>query len=202
MINPYSSIINYEEDDWQEYLNKICLVDIFKELIIKHGADKSLLKSYIKYIVWSYSKESDMVILGNDWQQNKRRIFDAAGFKPIEELLNSTVYLHDDVVLRTIQKWMSFQDDATYTQLNVLKDLMVEMQISANSKILKSSGEIDYDQKYKNACYVKDLRNLIKDLESELIQSSPKLKEGYKEVKQSVNKRNTRSTEEIFTAND
>jgi hypothetical protein len=188
MIIAYQQLTTYEEDNWQEFLDRICLYDIFKDLILKHGVNKSLLKSFIRYIVWAYSRESDMIILGTDWGKNKRRIFDAAGFEPIEILLNATVNLQDDVVVSTIHKWLSFQDDYVHTQLSVLKDLMVEMQISANSPIRKASGEIDFDQKYKNACYVKDLRRMISDLESELVQNSPKLQEGATELR-NTNKR-------------
>jgi len=201
MINVYQSIITHEHDDWEEYFNKICLIDIFGDIIAKYGNDRTTLKSFIKYIVWCYSKESDMVIIGSDWLKNKKRIFDAAEFKPIDVLLNASVHLQDPTVLKTVQRWMDFQNDAVYTQLCVLKDLMVEMQLSANGRVVKSSGEIDYDQKYKNACYVDSLRKMINDLESELIQNTPKLKEAYREVRQQASKKNTKSTEEIFASN-
>lgn len=182
MINAFHGIIQYEEDKWEEYLNKICLIDIFGELINEFGADPQLLKSYMRYIVWAYSFDSDMIIIGTDWHKNKEKIFEAAGFEPIKELKDKTVYLKDKIVLSTIMKWLNFQDSAAFCQLCVLKDLLVEMQLSANSPIVKSSGEIDYDQKYKNSGYAKELRENIKDLESELIQNSDSLKEGYKEA--------------------
>lgn len=194
MINPYSAIITHENDDWEDFFERICLIDIFKDLILRHGTNRQLLKSFIKYIVWAYSKDSDMITIGTDWGKTKRRIFDAAGFKPEEILVKATVQLQDDVVLSTIQRWLSFQDDAIFMQLQVLKDLQYEMQLSANSPIRKSSGEVDFDQKFKNACYVKDLRGMIKDLELELIQNSPVLKEAYKEVK-SVARKNLSGVE-------
>jgi len=200
MILAYNQIIEYEEDNWEDFFSKICLIDIFKELILKYGKDKQELRSFIRYIIWSYSKNSDKVILGDDWRENKKRIFDAAGFKPVKELLDATVNLQDDVVLKTIQKWLTYQDNNVFSQLCVLKDLQQEMQLSANSPIKKSSGEIDYDQKYKNACYVGDLRKMIMDLEDELIQMTPKLKDAIKDVRQSINKKNTKSVEQIMVS--
>lgn len=193
MVNGFSEIINYEGEEWDDFLNKICLIDIFKELIIKYNGDRPLLKCFMKYIVYCYSKDSNMVLIETDWLKNKKKIFDAAGFKPEKEYLDATVYLQDETVLRTIKRWVDFQDDSIYTQSTVLKDLMVEMQVSANSPIKKSSGEIDFDQKFKNACYVKDLRSMIRDCETELISNSPKLKEAYKEVSKhlSNNAKNT-----------
>lgn len=173
MINPYQNIIEYDGEDWNDYLTKICLIDIFKDLIPLFK-DKSALTQAIRYLAWTYSKDSDCVILGTDWFENKKRIFDKTLLP--KEYFQDLVLLENRLVIKTIQRWLAFQDSATFSQLIMLKDLQQEMQESANSDIKKSSGEIDYDQKYKNACYVKDLKIMIDDLEQELIQNSPKLK--------------------------
>ncbi len=115
----------------------------------------------------------------------------------MDEYLRNTVYLECPAVLSTSHKWLKYQNSNVFTQLCVLKDLRLEMQISANSPILKGEN-IDYDQKFKNAGYVKDLSKMIIDCESELIQQSEKLKEAYREVKQAVGNKNTKTTEEIF----
>lgn len=198
MVNAYYALINHEEDDWQEFLNKICLIDIFMDLILNYGHNKPLLKSFIKYIVWCYSPQSDKVIIGDDWEENKKRIFDAAGFEPIDSYLQATVYLKDEIVVKTINKWLNFQDNDINAQLKSLQDLQLEMRISSNSDIKKASSETDFDQKFKNACYVGDLRKMINNLQDELIQSSPKLKEAYKEIKQVISKKNTKSVEELM----
>lgn len=198
MTNPFHSLITYEEDNWQSFIDKIGLMDVFKELIEKYDSDPSLLKSYIKYILWTYSIQSEKIIIGSDWADNKKKIFEACDFKPEEQFFKNTVYLECDVVLRTIHRWLKYQDMPVFTQYKVLKDLLFEMQVSANSPIKKSSGEIDFSQKFLNAGYVKELRKMISDCESELIQSSTKLKEGYKEVIQTMKQKNTKSTEEIF----
>lgn len=199
MTNPFHSIITYEENNWQDFIDRIGLMEVFKELIEKYGNDPSLLRSYIKYVLWTYSFESEKILIGTDWLDNKKKIFETCDFKPEEIYFKNTVYLECDVVLRTIHRWLKYQDKPVFTQYKVLKDLMFEMQVSANSPIKKSSGEIDYTQKFLNAGYVKDLRKMISDCESELIQSSSKLKEGYKEVNTNQQKRNTKSTEEIFS---
>lgn len=199
MINAYASIISYEEDEWRDYLEKICLIDIFLDLLLNYGHDKPLFKSFMRYIVWCYSKDSDKVIISDDWETNKKRIFEAAGFEPIDSYLQATVYLKDEVVVKTINKWLAWQDNDINAQLKSLQDLQLEMRISSNSDIKKSSGEIDFDQKYKNACYVGDLRKMINNLQDELIQQNPKLKEAYKEVKQSLGKRNTKSVEQMMS---
>jgi len=99
--------------------------------------------------------------------------------------------------LQSIIKWLDFQDNDVFTQLMVFKQLKLEMQLSANSPLKNSSGQIDYDQKFKNANYAMDLRKKINDLEKELIQNSPTLSQFVKEVKTVVKKKTTTGVEEF-----
>ncbi len=39
------------------------------------------------------------------YQKNKKRIFEAAGFKPEKKYEDAAVYLQDEVVLKTIKRW-------------------------------------------------------------------------------------------------
>lgn len=182
MISGYHEIINYEGDDWEDFLTTICLIDIFKDLIEKYEfKNKSELKAVIKFILDVYSKDSRSIILGDDWYRNKVRVFDST-FLP-KEHFESLVNLKSSVVVSTIRRWVDFQDNEVYTNLCSLKDLMTEMRTSSNSTIKKSNEEVDYDQKFKNARYVQDLQSMIKDLESELMQNDMRLKEGLKELK-------------------
>ena len=182
MISPYHSIVNYEEDNWQEFLDKVMLIDIFMPVIKKYS-DLQVLKSVIRYIVYAYSADSDKILLGSDWQRNKQGIFEFVLIKPEKTIYEDLVLLKSPEVVESIHKWLEFQDKDSFTQLQVFKDLRVEMQISAVSKIIKASSEIDYDQKYKNANYAQELKNKIKELEAELIQNNPKMQSQVKEAR-------------------
>lgn len=185
MINPLQALSTYTGDDWYEYLDSISLCEIFKDLIVKYQADPSLLKGIIRYIVWTYSKDSDKITLGADWGENKKRIFETAQLPPMEEVLRNVVFLADDIVLITIKRWIEFQDDDTWKELMMLKDLRSEMQLSANSPLKSGNGEaVNYDQKFKNAKYSIDLALMIKDCESKLLQNDPRFKDAVREVKQ------------------
>lgn len=188
MVNAYSELISYDGFDWEDYLNRICLIDIFKDLIPLFK-DKEALTQAIKFIVMCYSKDSDCVILGTDWVQNKKRIFDKVLLQ--KEYYEDLVLLENRIIVKTIQNWLSFQDSAVYSQLIMLKDLQQEMQDSANSSIKKANLEIDYDQKFKNAKYVQELGKMIDDLEQELIQNSPKLKAATQELNNKAKAKNT-----------
>lgn len=183
MINSYQNIVNYEEDNWEDYLTSICLIDIFKKLI-ELFKDKNALKQVIRYIVWTYSKQSEHIVLGDDWLENKKRIFDKTFLH--RSYYEDVVLLKNRIIVETIQKWIEFQDNNTYSNLISLKELMIEMRISSNSALKKADGEsVDYDQKFKNAEYVFELEKMIKNLEQELVQNDMKLKEGIKELKKS-----------------
>lgn len=189
MINAFSDLISYEGDSWDDYLNKICLIDIFKDFLVLFK-DKTSLTQAIRYVVYCYSKDSNLVILGDDWMQNKKRIFDKT-FLP-KEYYQDLVLLENRIVIKTIQKWIDFQDNKVYANLCSLKDLMVEMRLSSNNNLKKTDGiNIDYDQKFKNAGYVQDLQKMIDNLEQELIQNDMKLKEGAREIKKASKKSNS-----------
>lgn len=179
MISAYSDLISYDGDEWENYLTQICLFDIFKDFIGLFK-DRQALKQAIRYVVWCYSKNSECVILGTDWYENKKRIFDKCLLP--KEYFTDLVLLENRIVVSTIQRWIDFQDSNVFANLMSLKDLMIEMRLSSNSKIIKSSGEVDYSQKYLNATYVQELGKMIEDLEQELIQNTPKLKMSVREV--------------------
>lgn len=192
MINGFSSLIEYQGNDWDNYLDEILLWNIFED-VIQAYEDRDTLKIVIRYIAYTYSVESDKVHIGTDWLQNKIAIFEYVGAKPMKDLQDQLVHLQHPAVLKSAHKWLEYQDSDTHKTLCSLKDLKVEMQLSSNSKILKANGETDYTQKFLNAGYVKELSKMIKDLEQELIQNNPRLKEAAKEVHQKSKEKNSRS---------
>lgn len=187
MISAYNSLVTYSGDQWEDYLYKMCLYDIFKDLI-KEYPDKDDFTAIIRYIVMAYSVESDAIVIGSDWLKNKQRIFEKCDINKNSRLYVDLVHLKSKVILDTIHKWLEFCDNDLGTQLQILKDLRVEMQITCLTDIKKASGEVDFDQKFKNAQYSIDLKKMIKDLESELIQTSVKLKDSIKEYKEAKKK--------------
>lgn len=187
MTNAYQAIANYQENEWEQYLDKIMLVDIFSPLL-KTYTDVDTFKVAIRYIVYAYSLESDKIIMGMDWGDNKKKIFEEVYAKPTKGLIDDLVYLKNQAVVETINKWIDFQDSDTFRMLQTLRDLRLEMQMSCLSEIKKSSGEIDYTQKYLNAEYAMKLKHQIRDLEQELVQKNPKMQSQVKEVRVAANK--------------
>lgn len=199
MIIPISSLITYNGDEWEEYLEKICLIDIFKKIIEEFRTDKFLVTSIIKYIVWAYSLDSDKIVQGMEWESNKRKIYEDAdmpvGDKALiasdESILtyyDAFVLLKYPTVLTTIKKWLDFQDDENWSNYCMYNDLLVEMRIAANSPIKKNTGEIDYEAKMKCAQSIKELIKMKQDAESSFFQNNDKMKQAYSEVSKELRK--------------
>ncbi len=192
MINHYQALVEYCGEDWESFLDDILLSDIFKPLIDAYP-DKNNLKCVIRYIVYSYSVDSDKIGIGVDWENNKKKIFEFVCVKPQSDLFNQLVNLTHPKVIEVIHNWLNHQGGEVFSRLQSLKDLKVEMQQASNGMILKSTGERDYDQKFKNAGYVKELSQMIKDLEAEIIQNNPKLKDAIRELDKLSGTKNSRS---------
>lgn len=188
MINSQQELIAYEEDDWEEFLNRLDLMHVFKP-ILGLTKDKTEIRGIIRYIVWTYSKTSDKVVMDMEWDRNKKKIFDDTDLHL--HWRDMIIDLKSEALVTSIERWIEYQDEDVATQIITLKDLKREMQISSISDIKKgTSQETDYDQKFKNAEYVIKLREMIKKMEAELIQNDLKLKSAVKEVK-SVRIKNT-----------
>ena len=113
--------------------------------------------------------------------RNKRKIFDDTNLH--RDYAPMLIDLKSEVVLKVIDDWIDYQNEDISLQLIALKELKREMQSASVSAIKKGNGlEIDYDQKFKNAQYVIELREMIKKVELELVQNDPKLKNITKEV--------------------
>jgi hypothetical protein len=198
MISAYASIIGYQHDDWEEYFDRIAMIEIFKPVIEFYKEDKVKLKCVIQFIIHAYSVESEKVILGMDWQKNKQQIFEDTCI-PRKELYDHLVLLKSESVLETVNRWIDFQNNLIFCELMMIKDLRMSLMLSVNGSIKKSSGEEDYTQRYLNSTYVTELRVKIKDLESEFIQNNNKLKDAVKEFKAAKKNKNTMSAVQAFT---
>lgn len=179
MTNPYIAITNYNGMDWEGFLRSLSLAQVFHPL--REIFDGELLGKVIKFIVWAYSEDSDRIIVGMEWQYNKKKIYNLVGLPG--DAWHSIGLLENPVIVDVINKWLDVQNNQVFSEWCMLRELRREMQESATSRIETAGGQMDYDQKMKNATYVTKLRSMIEELEASLIQNSPTLKEGVREVR-------------------
>lgn len=193
MVNPYIALTSYEGSEWGKFLDQMGLLKVFEGVLMNFCHPDSTRK-IIRYIVWTYSVNSDRQVAGMDWENNKRNNFNQAGLPG--DFWEKIGLLKDLDVRRTVHRWLDFQDEPLFKQLQTLRDLKMEMQLSSVGIISKSNGEIDYDQKFKNANYSVDLDKMIQQLENQSIQNNPNLKDAMRELQ--YKKRNPTTGPEAY----
>lgn len=214
MTIPTYEIIKYDDNDWEEYLNRISLYHIFKDVVVKYGKSSDICGGIIKYIISTYSVNSSRVVIGSDWVENKKNIAKSVGLdllqldpvenEEVEEIEGENIHkvsLYETVVQRgsklvskTIDKWLEWQNEENFSIWCMLGDLIVENRLAANSDIRKNTGERDYPQKEKCAISVIELSKRRKEVEQELIQNHPSLREAYAEMKKYESKDKGKTT--------
>lgn len=197
MINIFKEIVNYEDNDsFEDYLKRLEIISVFSDLIEPYP-NKANFKGVIRFILLGYSVESDMLFThGQEWGKIRDRIFKKVGLP--NTLYSDVALLNAPAVLSTIQKWLQYNNDENFTNYIVLRDLRTQMLSAALDKILKSSGEVDYDQKYKCAQYAKDLLQMMNDTLQTFIQNNPKLKESITAFNRASVSKNTVSVESFI----
>lgn len=186
MTNIYYDIVNYENDDFEEYLRRILIYDVFKN-IIEEYADTIIAKKVIRYILYAYSMDSEMLSPnGNNWSKVSEQILEVVGL-PIE-LYDDVLLLQNQSVLLTIQRWLQYQNNEMFTNYITYRDLRREMLASSLSKIKAASDEINYEQKMKNAIHAGTLLQMMNEAMESFIQNHPKLKASAETLNRANNK--------------
>lgn len=186
----YTEILQYEETggDMAERLREMNTLHIFEMMLDNYKEDLSKFNRALFYILHTYTLGSKFHIIGDDWQEIKERIATRVGIHnvatnvPEQDFYRDVVMLKSQPVVSSVHKYIDHQGNRKFKHLCMLKDLYVEMIGSANSNILKSSGETDYDQKYKNQGYAESLYTKIGEWEQIIAQDNSSLKEAVKEL--------------------
>jgi hypothetical protein len=181
MISQFSEVVEHDEGDYKEHLDKVALLHIF-EPIFDEYKDIDVCKKIIKFIAYAYSIYSSKISIGGDRRKEKSGIFKTLEI-PVE-LYQDVVLLNNMSIVKASQNWMRSQDNRQLEYLLTLEELYVQQQTAALQPLKKSDGiSIDYDQKQKCIEHMTDLKKMISDAESTLQQNDPKLKQAYEEVK-------------------
>src|SRR5690606_31953705 len=165
MINPFQEIIKYDDvDAFEDYLNKINIIYIFKPIFDAYP-DKDIAKGVIKFILLGYSIDSDMLhVGGRSWDRLSLAIYEKAGLPyDNEELRIEVTELKTEVLLKVVDSWLRYQDNENWRQYITYRDLRDQMLKSSLSDIRTASGEINYEQKMKNAVHSQVLLKMMNE---------------------------------------
>lgn len=207
MINSFQEITIFSGDDFRDHLGQISLESIFDPVMKEYNYDPAFCVKVIKFIAYSNSIESNKISVGGDRRKELHKIFrdldmphngvDPAFFNVERNYYEEIVMLGNDSVVESIIRWLKHKDNRQLEFLFTLQNAYVQHQAASLKEIRKSSGEVDYDQKYKCIGYMMELKKKIKDAEAELQQHDPKLKEAYEEVKQAAQKSQSTGVEKF-----
>jgi len=191
MIIPTSDLIKYDGTDWKGYLKGILLYDVFESLFLTYRGNT--LTGIMRYIIWTYSIDSDKIVLHQEWLSNKKKIFKICDIS--EELFDDVVMLKSEDIGNAIILWLNYQNESNFSSWAMYNDLIIEMRTAANSPLKKGitkenpDGIIDYDQKMKCAESVAELIVKKEEVEQKFLQNNEKLREAYKEMSNTVVKK-------------
>ena len=195
MINSYFETVTYTGDDYAEYLEKLNIISIF-EPIFKEYEDPELTKKIVKYVAYTHSIESDKLSVSGDRRKEVSKVFKELDIA--DNYYEDLVLLKNPAVIKSVQRWMNYKDNRQIEYLFTLQNAYVQQQAAALKDIKKSTGECDFDQKMRCIEHMTELKQMIKDAESELQQNHEKLKEAYKEVNKASMKK-TASVEDFIS---
>ena len=200
MINAYTSLVNNEEYDYEEYLKRVHLFDIFKD-VIKEYKDREdsfeVIRGVVMFITFSYSIESDMLFMnGESWERTRERIFKKTNLP--DDLFEDVALLKNISVQTSIERWLRLQNSEEFSNFTHFRDLRSIMLSSCTGGIIKSTGEQDYEQRMKNAIHAKELLEMMKEALAKYVQNSPKLKNSIKAFEEVQLNRNTATVEDFL----
>lgn len=123
MINPYTQIINYDKPDLKEYLAKIGLLEVFTPLL-KEFKDATLFKGTVKFILFGYSLESEVLhSTGITWLQMSKIIYEKAGLPENVDIFDKVANLKSDAVREAIDNWLALANNENFVEYTNARDL-------------------------------------------------------------------------------
>ena len=209
MINMVKEITSYSDSDeyFEDFLRKVYLVKIFEEIFIEFPI-REIAIGIIKFIVWSFSVDSDMTFIsGGTWDTLSKNIFKRT--KLPQEYFEQVAKLESLSVQKAATKWLDFQNEEHFKQYKTYEMLRAQFLELAVIPI-KVTGTLEEDSKLKNiidakmnaAVNSKELLKLMLESKDTFIQNNLKLKESVSALNRAGQQKTTRSTEEIFASED
>jgi hypothetical protein len=188
MISLFQEIISFDGVNFQDHCKRIGVSYIFDPIFTSTVYDDNELHIKIaKYIALTHSIESQKLTMSGDRRKEIHAVFKELGIK--DEHYEGVVLLKNRDVLKSVQLWMEKQDSRQIEYLFTLQNAYVQQQTASLADLRKADGtNVDYDQKMRCIENITELKKMIKDAQSELQQSDPKMKESYNDVKKAAAK--------------
>lgn len=151
VVSLYKELAHLEPEQFEAKIERMDL-DLFDLLKVEHPKHWF---GITKFILLAFSHDSEMLMLNDDWEMSKKKIYNKVGLPKEEEIFNMVVQLNSTAIYQTVNNYLNFQQAREFKHLTSLKELYEQML----SSIYKF--DVDYDQKRKNSKYAFELWNEI-----------------------------------------
>lgn len=138
--------------------------ELFTELI-DAGFSNSETKSIIIYIVYAYSKESKMLVLGQGYEIQKDKIFKMANLPDYRR--SDIVLMKNPCIRKTILEYLESQAHRDFRHLIQKYELYEALCASQLSNIRDEDGEVNYKEMMESSKYIDKLLEDIKKMEAD-----------------------------------
>lgn len=199
IINVYKELLQYEDvaGDMVGRIKELGLFDIFEKLDNYYFHQSQLFNRALFFILHAYSLDSKFHVFGQDWFAIKASIANKVGISVEEPFVEretgvdkiEKILLWDDLMILkskacvdTINNYLLYQGNKNFRHLIVIKEQYEQMISGALDPIVKSSGEIDFDQKNRNRTYATQILSEINEWESKIANENVSLKDAMAEM--------------------
>jgi hypothetical protein len=148
------------------------LMDAFKEEALP----------VIKYIVYAYSRDSELVLLEGNWANNKEAIAIKVGLP--EDGREDVVDLKNETVRECITRYLTMQGDRDFRHLQLTRDLYERLLDQLYETMYNKEGEFDKDKILADRKALADLYDEMIELEERVRSKNIHIYDGMKQIVQ------------------
>ena len=138
------------------------------------------VKTVAFYILYAYSRDSSMVIMGADWEGNKGIIADMVGLPT--HLYDPVLHLENPKVCEVVEGYLDLQGDRDFKQLQMKKDLHQAMQLALLKGARDETGNSNYKVLLETSRQADKLLEDIEELEEIVKSKNRHVVAGKKEI--------------------
>lgn len=177
--------------DMVERISAIGVYEIFKPLIEQYAlkGDMDSFNKALFYILWLYSKDTDLIVAGYDYLEVKAMVAKRLSIEG--KLYSDLIQLATPAIVETVNNYMDYQNSRIYRHLTMVRE-QYQIMVRSSTWILTPAG-MDYEQMRRNSRHAAELYDDIRIWEQKFTEEERVLKPAIGELKRgsAKYKRNT-----------
>jgi hypothetical protein len=171
------------QEEFFEYLSSITM-ELFMPILDEY---KDMGKTIVLYILHAYSSDSQLVIKGANWTNNKRDIANKIGLP--DNLYDEVVNLKNKTFRDVMQAYLDYQIDRDFKHLMLNKEIYEKLSNTFMDEFLEAET-LDFKVVNDKRRYKDEVLQSIKDMEAEMEQKYAYVYFGKEEIEKAEKKSN------------